>query len=119
LPQDLEIQLALSALPPDLRDNATVYVFNPDMGFEVSRKGSNGFHTLVGRVDESFFRGDWPLTEYRDDILIPISFDEAGAKAQMQVMLDVAEILVKGNSPESSVSCQPHGGSKNNPVTTF
>jgi hypothetical protein len=100
LPQDLEIQLALSALPPHLRDNATVYVFNPDKGFEVSRKGSNGFHTLVGRVDESFFRGDWPLTEYRDDILIPISFDEAGAKAQMQVMLDVAEMLVKGKSPD-------------------
>ena len=30
LPQDLEIQLALSALPPHLRDNATVYVLNPD-----------------------------------------------------------------------------------------
>jgi len=26
LPRDLEIQLALSALPPHLRDNATVYV---------------------------------------------------------------------------------------------
>src|ERR1700733_9408744 len=30
LPRDLEIQLALSALPPHLRDNATVYVLNPD-----------------------------------------------------------------------------------------
>jgi hypothetical protein len=26
LPRDLEIQLALSALPPHLRDNATVYI---------------------------------------------------------------------------------------------
>src|ERR1035438_2207251 len=33
LPRDLEIQLALSALPPHLRDNATVYVLNPDKGF--------------------------------------------------------------------------------------
>jgi hypothetical protein len=38
-----EIQLALSSLPPHLRDNATVYVLNPDKGFEVARKGSNGF----------------------------------------------------------------------------
>jgi hypothetical protein len=31
LPRDLEIQLALSALPPHLRDSATVYVLNPDI----------------------------------------------------------------------------------------
>jgi len=37
LPRDLEIQLALSALPPHLRDNATVYILNPDKGFEVAR----------------------------------------------------------------------------------
>ena len=37
LPRDLEIQLALSALPPHLRDNATVYVLNPAKGFEVAR----------------------------------------------------------------------------------
>ncbi|MGH7311086.1 MAG: hypothetical protein ACREK6_20595, partial [Candidatus Rokuibacteriota bacterium] len=30
LPRDLEIQLALSALPPHLRDNATVYILNPE-----------------------------------------------------------------------------------------
>src|SRR6266571_576753 len=41
LPRDLEIQLALSALPPHLRNNATVYVLNPDKGFEVARKGTN------------------------------------------------------------------------------
>jgi hypothetical protein len=33
LPRDLEIQLALSALPSHLRDNATVHVLNPDRGF--------------------------------------------------------------------------------------
>ena len=39
LPRDLEIQLALSALPRHLRDNATVYSLNPAKGFEVARKG--------------------------------------------------------------------------------
>jgi len=41
LPRDLEIQLALSALPARLRDNATVYVLNPDKGFEIARMGTN------------------------------------------------------------------------------
>src|SRR5215469_8701478 len=85
LPRDVEIQLALSALPPHLRDNATVYVLNPDKGFEVARHGTNGFHAFVARTGDDTFRGSWPLKRYRDDILYSISFDEAGTKAQMQV----------------------------------
>src|SRR6266481_9103725 len=100
LPRDLETQLALSALPPHLRDNATVYVLNPEKGFEVARKGTNGFHALVARTGDDTFRGSWPFTEYRDDILYPISFDDAGAKAQMQVFFDAAEMQAKGTPPE-------------------
>lgn len=99
LPRDLEIQLALSALPPHLRDNATVYVLNPDKGFEVARKGTNGFHAIVARTGDDAFRGSWPFTEYRDDILYPISFDKAGAEAQMRVFFDVAEMQAKGTPP--------------------
>ena len=99
LPRDLEIQLALSALPLHLRDSATVYVLNPDKGFEVARKGTNGFHAFVARTGDDSFRGSWPLTEYRDDILYPISFDAAGAKAQMRVFFDAAEIQAKGTPP--------------------
>ena len=99
LPRDLEIQLALSALPPHLRDNATVYVLNPAKGFEVARKGTNGFHALVARTGDDTFRGSWPLTEYRDDILYPISFDSAGAKAQMRVFFDAAEMQARGTPP--------------------
>src|SRR5712671_6188248 len=100
LPRDLEIQLALSALPPHLRDNATVYVLNPDKGFEVARKGTNGFHTFVARTGDDSFRGTWLLKEYRDDILYPISFDEAGAKTQMPVFFDAAAMQAKGTQPE-------------------
>ncbi len=100
LPRDLEIQLALSALPPSLRDNATVYVLNPDKGFEVARKGTNGFHAFVARTGDDSFRGTWPLTAYRDDILYPISFDSAGVKAQMRVFFDAAEMQAKGTPPE-------------------
>ncbi len=99
LPRDLEIQLALSALPPHLREDATVYVLNPAKGFEVARKGSNGFHAFVARTGDDAFRGSWPLTEYRDDILYPISFDSAGARAQMRVFFDAAEMQAKGTPP--------------------
>jgi hypothetical protein len=100
LPRDLEIQLALSALPPHLRDNATVYFLNPDKGFEVARKGANGFHAFVARTGDDAFRGSWPLKDYRDDILYPISFDKAGVKAQMRVFFDAAEMQGKGTPPE-------------------
>ena len=99
LPRDLEMQLALSALPPHLRDNATVYVLNPDKGFELARQGTNGFHAFVARTGDDAFRGSWPLTEYRDDILYPISFDQAGARAQMPVFFDAAEMQAKDTPP--------------------
>ena len=99
LPRDLEVQLALSALPPHLRGNATVYVLNPAKGFEVARKGTNGFHAFVARTGEDTMRGSWPFTEYRDDILYPISFDEAGAKANMRVFFDIAETQAAGTPP--------------------
>ncbi len=100
LPRDLEIQLALSALPPHLRDSATVYVLNPRRGFEVARKGTNKFHAFVARTGDDAMRGSWPLKEYRDDILYPISFDDAGAKAQMQVFFDIAKMQAQGIPPE-------------------
>jgi hypothetical protein len=100
LPRDLEIQLALSALPPHLRDSATVYILNPDKGFEVARKGTNEFHALVARTGDDAMRGAWPLTKYRDDILYPISFDHAGVKAQMRVFFDIAEMQAKGTPSE-------------------
>ena len=99
LPRDLEIQLALSALPPHLRDNATVYVLNPATGFAVARKGTNDFHAFVARTGDDTFKGSWPLTEYRSDILYPIAFDKAGTKAQMRVFFDAAEMQAKGTPP--------------------
>jgi hypothetical protein len=99
LPRDLEIQLALSALPRHLRDSATVYTLNPATGFEVARKGTNGFHAFVARTGDDAFQGTWPLTSYRDDILYPISFDAAGAKENMRVFFDAAAMQAKGTPP--------------------
>jgi hypothetical protein len=102
LPRDLEIQLALSSLPAHLRDDATVYVLNPSKGFEVARKGTNGFHALVARTGDDAMRGTWPLTEYPDDVLYPVSWDQAGAKAQLRVFLDIAEMQASGTPPQEA-----------------
>jgi hypothetical protein len=99
LPRDLEVELALSSLPAHLRGNATVYVLKPDKGFEVVKKGTNGFHAFVARTDVGAFRGKWPMTEYPDDILVPISFDSAGAKEQMRVFFDAAKMQAEGTAP--------------------
>ncbi len=92
--------MALIALPQHLRDSATVYVLNPDKGFEVVQKGSNGFHAFVARTGDDAMRGSWTLKEYREDILYPISFDEEGSKMQMQVFFDIAVMQAKGMPPE-------------------
>jgi hypothetical protein len=101
LPRDLEIQLALSALPRHLRDNATVYILNPAKGFEVARKGSGDFHAFVARTGDDTFRGSWPFTEYRSDILYPVAFDRVGSRAQMRVFFDAAEMQARGTSPDT------------------
>jgi hypothetical protein len=100
LPRDLEVQLALSALPPHLRDKATVYVLNPANGFEIARKGTNGFHAFVARTGDDAMAGPWRLTKYPEDILYPISFDSAGAKANMRLFFDIAEMQAKGTAPQ-------------------
>ena len=100
LSRDLEIELALSALPPHLRAEATVYVPGDSQEFEVARKGANGFHAFVSRNDPNAFHGSWPHTEYRDDILVPIAFDDAGSKAHMPVFIDMAELRAAGTTAE-------------------
>ena len=96
LQRDLEMELALSALPPHLRDQATVYTLNPKRGFVVARKGTNGFHSLVARTSPAVYEGTWSFTEYRDDMLIPIAFDSAGFKANMRPLFDIAKMQAEG-----------------------
>ncbi|HWV59393.1 MAG TPA: hypothetical protein VN034_01975 [Sphingopyxis sp.] len=99
LPRDLEIQLAESALPKHLQERATIYVLNPRKGFEIARAGTNGFHAFLARTGDDAFRGDWPFTAYRNDIIYPIAFDEVGSKANMRVFFDAAELQAKGTPP--------------------
>lgn len=96
LPRDLEIELASSALPPHLREQATIYVLNPAKGFEIAQQRANGFHAFVTRTGDDAMRGAWPLTAYPTDLRYPVSFDAAGAKAHMRVFFDIAAMQAKG-----------------------
>ncbi|MGH7695116.1 MAG: hypothetical protein ACRENH_09045 [Gemmatimonadaceae bacterium] len=94
MPAALETRFALSALPPALRDQATVSLLDPAKGYRLARQGTNGLACLVERTV-------WEWAELRDDIYIPLCYDAAGAKAHLRVMMDVAELRAKGMSAEA------------------
>jgi hypothetical protein len=90
LPRALETKLALSALPPYLRADATVYVLDPSHGYELERKGTNDFTCFVERTD-------WVRADYRNDLLIPECFDAEGTRTIVPVSFDVARLRAAGN----------------------
>lgn len=98
LPRDLEMRLALSALPERLRDGASVYLLDPANGYELARAGDNGFHAYVKRVEGSAFAGDWDFAAFPEHVIVPVAFDEAGAEAIMPVDFDVAKMRAGGVS---------------------
>src|SRR5690349_23175941 len=78
LPRDLEMQLALSALPPHLRDNATVYVLNPAKGFERSEEHTSELQSrrdlvcrlLLEKKKKKITKNDNYLNNYNKQILV-------------------------------------------------
>ena len=89
MPVGLETDFALSALPPHLRDGATVYLLDPEKGFYVGRRGTNGFVCFISRTE-------WEWAEFRQDLAAPISYDAEGARTIMPVYLDVAAMRASG-----------------------
>jgi len=89
MPVQLETDYALSALPPYLRANATVYLLDPDKGYYVGRKGSNGFVCFVSRTE-------WEWGEFRNDIASAISYDAEGARTIFRVYQDLEAMRASG-----------------------
>jgi len=96
MPADLETDFALSALPPHLRDGATVYLLDPEKGYYIARKGTNGFSAFVNRTE-------WEWAEFAQDDYAPISYDEEGTKIVMPVFLDVAAMRASGKYSPSEI----------------
>jgi hypothetical protein len=92
MPATLETQFALSALPPALRDQATVHLLDPKKGYQLSRQGTSGLTCLVERTV-------WELADFRDDIYIPLCYDAVGTKTYLKVIMDAAALRARGTSP--------------------
>jgi hypothetical protein len=89
MPADLETDFALSALSPQLRGAATVYLLDPGKGYYISKQGTNGFVCFIARTE-------WEWAEFRQDVATPISYDAEGARTIMPVYLDVAAMRASG-----------------------
>lgn len=94
MPEQLETRFALSALPPALRDKASVYVLDPSKGYRLARQGTNGLTCLVERTD-------WALGDFRNDIYIPQCADAAGTTTLLRVKMDVAVLRAQGMGPDT------------------
>lgn len=89
IPRALEVKLALSAAPPYLRSEVTVYILEPAEGYVLERKGTNAFTCFVERTD-------WVRADFRNDLFIPECFDAEGAKTIVPVSFDVARFRAEG-----------------------
>jgi hypothetical protein len=94
MPKDLEVRFALSALPPHLRSEATVYVLDPATGYLLDRKGTNGLSCIVERTE-------WARAEFRNDIYTALCYDEEGSRNHLRVYMDTAAMRAKGMSAEA------------------
>jgi hypothetical protein len=89
LPQEQEIELALSAGPEHLRPNATVYVFGKN-GYKKTHSGTNGFTCMVNRDGN----------QTGDNDLKPTCWDPEGSATIVPVMLRVGELMAQGKTAD-------------------
>ena len=82
LPRALEIELALSAAPKHLRDDATVWVLDKS-GYSIARTGRNAFTCLVSR---------------RAGDLFPVCWDAEGTRSLLPLDIDDAQLRLSGKS---------------------
>ena len=94
MPTALETRFALSALPPRLRDQATVHLLDPRTGYHLSRQGTNGVTCIVQRTA-------WELTDFRNDIYIPLCYDAVGTRTYLKVIMDAAALRAQGMGPDA------------------
>jgi hypothetical protein len=86
IPRDLEMRLAVNALPKDLRAGATVLVLEKT-GYVEATRGSNAFTCMVSRRGGNFY---------------PVCFDAEGTRTILPAFADDAVLRIKGASDEEA-----------------
>lgn len=89
MPAELETRFALSALPPRLRDQATVHLLDPAKGYYVSKQGTSSLNCIVQRTA-------WEYGDFRNDIYWPVCYDAAGTRTHLKVIMDTAALRARG-----------------------
>ncbi len=95
LPKDLEIELALSALPGDLQAGAAIYLRDPKKGFVLHRKGTNEWMTFVARASVRFYDAYWDY-EYPSDQIIPQAHGTVGQAHHVIPYFDIERMRIDG-----------------------
>ena len=89
MPVALEVRFALSALPPALRNAATVYRLDVKKGYVLAQRGTSGVTCLVQRTE-------WEQLDFRDDIYVPRCYDAAGSATYVKVLTDAEALRIRG-----------------------
>jgi len=85
LPRDLEMRLAVNALPPHLREAAGILILG-ETGYVKVKDTANAFTCIVSRRGGNFY---------------PVCFDEEGTRAILPAYMDDVTLRLKGESAES------------------
>jgi len=85
LSRDLEMRLAVDALPPHLREGAGILILS-ETGYVKVKAATNAFTCIVSRRGGNFY---------------PVCFDEEGTRTILPAYMDDATLRLKGESAES------------------
>jgi hypothetical protein len=105
LPRALEIELALSAAPTHLRDDATVWVLDKS-GYAIARKGGNAFACVVSRRAGDLFPVCWDAEGTRS--LLPLDFEDAPSRAGIAYMLSPIRYRIDEHGGVTRTTSNPH-----------
>ena len=93
LPENLEIDLALSAVPKSVAENASIFVLKQE-GFVKVRKSSNSYSCFCPRTH-------WSKDVQSREVIIPMCYDREGMETIAPVFFDAAKWRLKGMDSKS------------------
>jgi hypothetical protein len=106
LPRALEIELALSAAPKHLRDDATVWALDKT-GYAIAKKGGNAFTCVVSRRAGDLFPVCWDAEGTRSPL--PLDFEDARLRLSGKSGSEI-EATIRRRRGQASRTCRRRCG---------